>query len=146
MKDAGLTSLVRQPVGLDGIHQLRPLLLHGSLFSPYRWSPHLFPQSESIFTLPLPPACPPPPFLSCPPCLPSCRLECGKVMDRRAAAQRGTYLDWCVSLSLSNVAEVYSLAMLHYSRMAGPEMFDCTVPPPHNPLLPLSHSFSGSEL
>lgn len=66
-------------------------------------------------------------------------------MDRRAAAQRGTYLDWCVSLSLSNVAEVYSLAMLHYSRMAGPEMFDCTVSPPPPPL-PLSHSFSGSEL
>lgn len=69
-------------------------------------------------------------------------------MDGRAAVQRGTYLDWCVSLSLSNVAEVYSLAMLHYSRMAGPEMFDCTVsppPPPPSPL-PLSHSFSGSEL
>lgn len=56
-------------------------------------------------------------------------------MDGRAAAQRGTYLDWRVSLSLSNVAEVYSLAMLHYSRMAGPEMFDCTVSPlpaPHH--------------
>ena len=64
-------------------------------------------------------------------------------MDRRAAAQRGTYLDWRVSLSLSNVAEVYSLAMLHYSRMAEPEMFDCTTPPPNSSL---PHSFSGSEL
>lgn len=34
-----------------------------SSLSPYRWSPHLFPQSESIFTLPLPHACPPLPFL-----------------------------------------------------------------------------------
>lgn len=81
-------------------------------------------------------------------------------MDRHVPAHRGTYLDWCVSPSLSNVAEVYSLAMLHYSGMAGPEMFDCSVfspqtplhlriplpQPPHRPLPPLSHSFSGSEL
>lgn len=60
-------------------------------------------------------------------------------MDGRAAVQRGTYLDWCVSLSLSNVAEVYSLAMLHYSRMAGPEMFDCTVSPHHHRCPSLTH-------
>lgn len=54
-------------------------------------------------------------------------------MDRHVAAHRGTYLDWSVSPSLSNVAEVYSLAMLHYSRMPGPEMFDCSVSPPQTP-------------
>lgn len=54
-------------------------------------------------------------------------------MDRHVLAYRGTYLDWCVSPSLSNVAEVYSLAMLHYSGMAGPEMFDCSVFSPQNP-------------
>lgn len=48
-------------------------------------------------------------------------------MDRHVLVYRGTYLDWCVRPSLSNVAEVYSLAMLHYSGMAGPEMFDCSV-------------------
>lgn len=61
-------------------------------------------------------------------------------MDRHVPAYRGTYLDWCVSPSLSNVAEVYSLAMLHYSGMAGPEMFDCSVssspPPPYTPAPP----------
>lgn len=138
MKDAGLTSLVRQPVGLDGIHQLRPLLLHGSLRSHPTAGLPTCSRSRSQFLLCLFRLLAPPPFLLCPPCLPSWRLECGKVMDRRAAAQRGTYLDWCVSLSLSNVAEVYSLAMLHYSRMAGPEMFDCTVPPPPPTAAPLS--------
>lgn len=48
-------------------------------------------------------------------------------MDRHVPVYRGTYLDWRVSPSLSSVAEVYSLAMLHYSGMAGPEMFDCSV-------------------
>ena len=78
-------------------------------------------------------------------------------MDRHVLVYRGTYLDWCVSPSLSNVAEVYSLAMLHYSGMAGPEMFDCSVfspqtpPPPQPPSslppsLPPSLSFSGCEL
>lgn len=61
-------------------------------------------------------------------------------MDRHVPAYRGTYLDWCVSPSLSNVAGVYSLAMLHYSGMAGPEMFDCSVffpqTPPPLPLPP----------
>lgn len=54
-------------------------------------------------------------------------------MDRHVPAYRGTYLDWYVSPSLSNVAEVYSLAMLHYSGMAGPEMFDCSVFSPQIP-------------
>lgn len=57
-------------------------------------------------------------------------------MDRHVPAYRGTYLDWCVSPSLSNVAEVYSLAMLHYSGMAGPEMFDCSVFSPQTPSPP----------
>lgn len=60
-------------------------------------------------------------------------------MDRHVPAYIGTYLDWCVSPSLSNVAEVYSLAMLHYSGMAGPEMFDCSVffsQTPYPPLTP----------
>lgn len=66
-------------------------------------------------------------------------------MDRHVLEYRGTYLDWCVSPSLSNVAEVYSLAMLHYSGMAGPEMFDCSVfspqtPPPFPPSPHLSPS------
>lgn len=73
-------------------------------------------------------------------------------MDRHVPVYRGTYLDWCVSPSLSNVAEVYSLAMLHYSGMAGPEMFDCSVFSPQTPFhllphpTPLSHSFSACEL
>lgn len=68
-------------------------------------------------------------------------------MDRHVPAYRGTYLDWCVSPSLSNVAEVYSLAMLHYSGMASPEMFDCSVfsPQPPLPSLPPS-SLSPTHL
>lgn len=67
-----------------------------------------------------------------------------------------------VSPSLSNVAEVYSPAMLHYSGMAGPwnvwllcllssdprpSSHRSHLPyPPSPPHLPPSHSFSGSEL
>ena len=37
---------------------------------------------------------------------------------RHVQTHKGTYLDWRVSSSLSNVAQVYFVAMLHYPRMA----------------------------
>lgn len=49
VKDAGLTSLVRQPVGLDGIHWLRRRLLHNSLRSHPSAAPCTCSHSQSQF-------------------------------------------------------------------------------------------------
>lgn len=49
-----------------------------------------------------------------------CHLPVGDESDdgRHVQTHKRTYLDWRVSSSLSNVAQVYFVAMLHYPRMA----------------------------
>lgn len=73
MKDGVLTSLIRQPVGLDGIHQLHRLLLHGSLRCQPTAGLHTCSHNRSQFLLSLYRMLVPP-FHSCPLCFPSFRL------------------------------------------------------------------------
>lgn len=78
VKDAGLTSLVRQPGGLDGIHRLRRLLLHDALRSHPTASLRTCSHSRSQFLLSLyrQLVLPPPSFSAlCVSLLPVCNVE-----------------------------------------------------------------------